>query len=817
MHQKKPWMIALGTLTLSAMITFIAAASNPYEASAVSSRDIITANLTDAQVNAYYTGVSGLSGTALKTELNDIINGHTSFSYDDTPDIMKITDRDWTLSPLGTTTNYSFSDDPYMNLMYGGYNGVTSTAYKWSADHSTIWNKEHTWAKSHGNFGENAPAGTDLHHLRAADQGLNNYHSNYDYGNVGSNIVSRPDERGNPNMGYNGTPVGFSSGTVFEPHDMYKGDVARMIFYMATRYITYSSVGNPMLRLVEYLTGTVTSSASVYGEMGLLSHYLEWNELDPVDAYEIHRNNLIDRNFQHNRNPYIDHPEWGRIVYDADYSGSGATIAAETSSVGTNPAWQTSASPLASISVNAEGAKTSYALNETLNTSGLVVTAHYEDTTSKVVAGFTTSPTHGSVLSTAGNTTITVSYTEESVTKTTSYSVAVSESERVLQSIELDTDSVDKNFTFGETFSSSGIAVTAYYSDSTSEEVEDYYVAEPDMLSIGTQEVVVSYLGKTASYDIALTNQGAVIGTIGASDLFFSEYLEGSSNNKALEIYNGTGTSVSLANYAVKLYSNGAITPTYSLTLSGTLAHDDVFVIGNSGAISAILSVSDTTSTVTYFNGNDAVGLYKNDVLIDVIGQIGLDSFWSTTYANGSGSLGEKTLTRIASVDSPSTTFQPLEWNVFSTDTTTYLGDHTVNYQVGASSVDQAVAYANFFLLETSSYCESLDGGSVDWVYLSDEYGYMDDNTKDYFVNEDTTDEEIDLALERYLYLIDKYANLSSNQFIEDSLGQPYNVSEAVTEPMQSKIKEYSFIAVTLISVLSLGVFINLKKRALDA
>jgi hypothetical protein len=58
---------------------------------------------------------------------------------------------------------------------------------------------------------------------------------------------------------------------------------------------------------------------------------------------------------------------------------------------------------------------------------------------------------------------------------------------------------------------------------------------------------------------------------------------------------------------------------------------------------------------------------------------------------------------------------------------------------------------------------------------------------------------------------------LSSNQFIEDSLGQPYNGSEAVTEPMQSKIKEYSFIAVTLISALSLGVFVNLKKRAIDA
>ncbi|MFA5235739.1 MAG: endonuclease, partial [Bacilli bacterium] len=705
MNHKKTLVFILATLTATATITFFKNANDIRETNALSNRDIITANLTDAQVNAYYTGVSGLSGTALKTELNDIIKGHTSFSYDsETPYIMKITDRDWTLSPLGTTTNYSFSDDPYMNLMYGGYNGVEGTAYKWSADHSAIWNKEHTWAKSHGNFGETAPAGTDLHHLRAADQGLNNYHSNYDFGNVGSGSVSRPDERGNPNMGYNGTPVGFSSGTVFEPHDMYKGDVARMIFYMATRYITYSSTGNPKLRLVEYLTGTVTSSASVYGEMGLLSHYLEWNELDPVDAYEIHRNNLIDRNFQHNRNPYIDHPEWARIVYDADYSGSGATIASETSSVGTNPAWQTSASPLASISVNAEGAKTSYALNETLNTSGLVVTAHYEDMTSRAVTGFTTSPTHGSVLSTSGNTTITVSYTEESVTKTTSYSVAVSESERVLQNIELDTASVDKNFVFGDAFSSSGLIVTAYYSDSTSEAVEDYYVAEPDMLSIGTQEVVVSYLGKTASYDIALTNQGAVMGT--GDPITGDLYTSPTASGGAIATWSGSGLGGAYADGAAKLDTSGDYM--YNTAIwSGSTATN-------------IVSMEVTVSFKLNTGGAGATELNKvtvyalNGNLSTVVGSTYLTGVYTTSQA-------EYTYDFTSFVGSPVTItglmveYTTKSWGnlgvYYIEATPTYAGDPLF------TADDQAISYANFFLLETSSYCESLDGGSVDWVY----------------------------------------------------------------------------------------------------
>ncbi len=106
-----------------------------------------------------------------------------------------------------------------------------------------------------------------------------------------------------------------------------------------------------------------------------------------------------------------------------------------------------------------------------------------------------------------------------------------------------------------------------------------------------------------------------------AVDLFFSEYVEGSSNNKAIEIFNGTGSAVDLSHYTVKLASNGgAWSTTNIITLSGSLANNDVFVIANSAANATILGVADATSTVTYFNGDDALGLFKDGVLIDLFG-----------------------------------------------------------------------------------------------------------------------------------------------------------------------------------------------------
>jgi hypothetical protein len=160
------------------------------------------------------------------------------------------------------------------------------------------------------------------------------------------------------------------------------------------------------------------------------------------------------------------------------------------------------------------------------------------------------------------------------------------------------------------------------------------------------------------------------------TDLFFSEYIEGSSNNKAIEIFNGTGAAVDLSIYSVKLFGNGSPTSTASQALTGTLANNDVYVISNASANATILGIKDITSGVANYNGDDALGLYKNDVLIDVIGVIGTDP--GTNWVVGTGATSEYTLVRKSNVIAGLTSWDTAQWDVYAQDTTTYLGSHTL-------------------------------------------------------------------------------------------------------------------------------------------
>ena len=178
-----------------------------------------------------------------------------------------------------------------------------------------------------------------------------------------------------------------------------------------------------------------------------------------------------------------------------------------------------------------------------------------------------------------------------------------------------------------------------------------------------------------------------------ASDLFFSEYSEGSGNNKYLEIYNGTGESVDLSSYIIRYSQNGLeVWNNTELSLNGTLLDGDVYVVAHSSANASILAEADTTeSAISAFNGDDVRGLFKianNDTtLIDIIGtQTGGDPGAGWDVAGEPDATKDHTLVRKSSVSagntnwstSAGTTADNSEWIVYDLETWSYLGSHTM-------------------------------------------------------------------------------------------------------------------------------------------
>jgi Ca2+-binding RTX toxin-like protein len=165
------------------------------------------------------------------------------------------------------------------------------------------------------------------------------------------------------------------------------------------------------------------------------------------------------------------------------------------------------------------------------------------------------------------------------------------------------------------------------------------------------------------------------------TDLFISEYVEGSGSNKAIELYNGTGSPIALdGTYDIQLFANGSATATATVALSGTVAPGDAFVLVRSAGDPALVALADQTTTNFLWSGNDAVALRKAGVLIDVIGQIGVDP--GTEWGSGDASTADNTLRRkpIVEAGDPngSDSFDPsLEWTGHPIDTFDGLGSHS--------------------------------------------------------------------------------------------------------------------------------------------
>lgn len=207
---------------------------------------------------AYYLSAQDLSGQELMDALHTIINtGYAGHVYSDASYAMAVTDRD----PNNSNN---------ILLIYEG----TSVSSAW--DGGNTWNKEHVWPQSL--LGEDAGStvnmASDLHNLKPSEPSINSARGNKYFANT-------------------------TTSTTFAPRNEVRGDIARILFYMATMY--------SVLELVDQYPNTY--------QMGLLSVLLEWNDLDPVDDFERNRNNAIYA-YQNNRNPYVDYPQFVDLVWD---------------------------------------------------------------------------------------------------------------------------------------------------------------------------------------------------------------------------------------------------------------------------------------------------------------------------------------------------------------------------------------------------------------------------------------------------------------------------------------------------------------------
>lgn len=226
---------------------------------------------------AYYDAAIGKTGAALKSALHNIIDDHTEISYSNVWTALRETDED----PNNSNN---------VILLYTGRSQSKFT----NGGNVNDWNREHVWAKSHGDFGTSMGAGTDLHHLRPTDVSVNGTRSNLDFDNGGN---EHSEASGN-----------YYDSDSWEPRDSVKGDVARMLFYMAVRYEGDSG------ELDLELNNQVNNGTAPYH--GKLSVLLQWHKQDPVDNFERTRNEIIYTDYQHNRNPFIDHPEWVSAIWE---------------------------------------------------------------------------------------------------------------------------------------------------------------------------------------------------------------------------------------------------------------------------------------------------------------------------------------------------------------------------------------------------------------------------------------------------------------------------------------------------------------------
>ena len=242
----------------------------------------------------YYHYAMGLTGAALKAKLHEIIStGAIELDSNGEDAAMKAIHTD----PANSNN---------VLLLYNPTSSLPKTAYNNSPNG---WNKEHCWPESRG-LGNEGPDQVDVHNLYAEHIGANALRGNLYFDE------SNPADPAYRSPATNVAPETSMDSNSWEPPPASKGNVARGVFYMATRYDGGEPDTNPL---------NFSDNPAFTNTMGILTNLLLWHAMDPPDAWESNRNELIYSNFQSNRNPFVDHPEWVEMIWGTDSDSDGIT------------------------------------------------------------------------------------------------------------------------------------------------------------------------------------------------------------------------------------------------------------------------------------------------------------------------------------------------------------------------------------------------------------------------------------------------------------------------------------------------------------
>lgn len=512
--------------------------------------------------NGYYDTATG-SGYALKTQLYNIINNQNDQGYNAMDNFFLSNDLDQYYENDNTIldiySEHPMGADPY------NFNPQVDECGNYTGE-GDCYSKEHVIPRSV--FNDANPMDGDAHNLLPVDGRVNGFRGSFpmgrvDYNNLASqNGISNPTQNGsklgdNLNSGYSS---GYS-GTVFEPIDEFKGDIARIYFYFATRYQNQISNWSAFAMF--------NGSSDQVFETAFLNILLEWHSIDPVSQKEVDRNNAI-YDHQGNRNPFIDTPSYVTAIWNPQQDNQNPSV--PTNLVASNPT------------------ATSVSLNWTAATDNVGVSSY-------------------------------------DIYVNNSYNSSTSSTSTTVTSLSPET-----NYCF-----------TIIAKDNANNS------------SVPSNE------------DCATTLSGST----NTVDLFFSEYMEGSGTNKALEIANFTGASVNLSTYQIKLSLNGNTNWNYiySFPTNTSINNGEVFVVANGGAVVCQSVFDNLNNDITSFNGKDgdAIALYKNNNLIDIIGVLGDDQDFAK----------DVTLVRNDNIASGSTAYNANEWTSYPQNTCSNLGSHT--------------------------------------------------------------------------------------------------------------------------------------------